>query len=262
MPSDDKEGTTLYPPDADVKTVPVGMQIDLTLVDLASLESYYQQRVEELSEVRSTKGFPDHHDWENDEKLFHFYTRISSFTVLMAMFNLVSAAISETPQSKLSKFRCCILTLMKLQLHVNASNYDLGFRFGVSASTISQVLSKWIEAMNVHLSFLITWPDHTGIQKTMPFCFRPSHGLSFAFVIDCFKLYIEKHPILVAKSCTWSQYKHHNTAKYLIRITPQRVISSISNGRRDRVSDIHIVENSGYLDNLLPGDVVRCRQGI
>ena len=116
--------------------------------------------------------------------------------------------------------------------------------------------------MNVHLSFLITWPDCASIQKTMPFCFKPLYGLSVASVIDCFELYIEKPSNLLAKSCTWSQYKHYNTAKYLISITPQGVISYISNGWEGRVSDKHIVENYGYLDNLLPGDVVVADRGL
>ena len=133
--------------------VSVGTQTDLTMVDLAALESDYQQRVKELSEVCSAKGFPDQDDLKKDENLLRFYTGVSSFTVLMAVFNLVSAVITETPQNKLSKFQCYVLTLMKLQL--NASNYDLGFRFGINASTVSRLFSKWVEAMNVRLSFLI-----------------------------------------------------------------------------------------------------------
>ena len=35
-----------------------------------------------------------------------------------------------------------------------------------------------------------------------------------------------------------------NTAKYLISITPQGVISFVSNGWEDRVSDKYIVKNS------------------
>ena len=134
-------------------------------------------------------------------KLLWFYTSVSSFTVLMAMFNLVSAVITETPQNKLSKFQCYVLTLIKLRL--NASNYDLGFRFGISTSTVSQLFSKWIEAMDIQFSFPITWPDRESIQKAMPFCFRPNYGLSVISILVCFELYIEKPTSLLAKSCTW-----------------------------------------------------------
>ena len=107
-----------------------------------------------------------------------------------------------------------------MKLGLNASNYNLAFRFGISTSTVSRLFSKWIEAVDIWLSFLITWPNHESIQKTIPFCFRPNYGLSVTSTIYCFELYIEKPSSLLAKSCTWSQYKHYNTAKYVIRITP------------------------------------------
>ena len=45
-------------------------------------------------------------------------------------------------------------------------------------------------------------------------------------------------------------------AKYLISVTPQGIISYILNGWEGRVSDKCIVENSGYLRHLFPGDVL------
>ena len=96
----------------------------------------------------------------------------------------------------------------------------------------------------------------------MPFCFQPHYGLRVTSIIDCFELFIEKPSGLLAKSCTWSQYKHYNTAKYLISITPQGIISFISNGWGGRASDKHVVEHSAYLNNLLPGDVVLADRGF
>ena len=238
-------------------TVSVATQTDLTSMVLSALEEDNQRMTTELAEVRVAKGYPNQEDLKGNDKILRFYTGLSSFTVLMALFKLVSVAIPEGGAAKLSQFEYFILTLMKLRL--NASNYDLGFRFGVSESTVSRVFAKWIEAMDIRLSFLITWPDRESIRKTMPFCFRPHYGLRVTSIIDCFELFIEKPSDLLAKSCTWSQYKHYNTAKYLISITPQGIISFISNGWGGRVSDKHIVEHSGYLSNLLPGDVLADR---
>ena len=87
-----------------------------------------------------------------------------------------------------------------------------------------------VETMAGRLSFLITWPDRESIQKTMPFCFQPHYGLRVTSIIDCSELFIEKPPNLPTNSYTWSQYKHYNTAKYLISITPQGIVSFNSNG--------------------------------
>ena len=66
---------------------------------------------------------------------------------------------------------------------------------------------------------------------------------------------------LLARAQTYSTYKH-NTAKYLIRITPHGIISFISKGWGGRVSDKHLTKNCGLLNKLLPGDTVLADRGF
>ena len=243
-------------------TASICVQTELTMEDIMILEEDNQHRIDELAKLKKDmpKAYPSVYDFKENKKLLHFYAGLDSFTVLMAIFNLISAAIPSRGTCKLSSFEYFTLVLMKLRLH--ASNYDLAFRFGISESTVSRIFIKWIEAMDTRLSFLITCPSREALQKTMPFCFRPNYGLNVTSIIDCFELFIEKPSDLFAKSCTWSQYKHYNTAKYLISITPQGVISFISNGWGGRASDKFIVENSGYLNYLSDGDVVLADRGF
>ena len=65
---------------------------------------------------------------------------------------------------------------------------------------------------------LVKWPSRDAIQRTMPFCFRVHYDLKVTAITDCFELFIEKPSSLLTKSCTWLQYKHYNTANYLISI--------------------------------------------
>ena len=64
-----------------------------------------------------------------------------------------------------------------------------------------------------------------------------------------------ERPNLKARAITWSNYKHHNTVKVLLGITPKGVISFVSDSWGGCVSDKHLTENCGFL-RLLPGDVV------
>jgi len=75
---------------------------------------------------------------------------------------------------------------------------------------------------------LIMWPERENLRKTTPECFRAEFGDKVAVIIDCFEVFIERPSNLLARSCTWSNYKHHNTVKFLIGITPQGVVSFIS----------------------------------
>ena len=50
--------------------------------------------------------------------------------------------------------------------------------------------------------------------------------------------------------------------KFLIAITPQRIISFVSKGWGGRASDQHITQNCGILRHLLPGDQILADHGF
>ena len=78
------------------------------------------------------------------------------------------------------------------------------------------------------LSGLMRWPECDALRKTMLECFKASFGSSVAVIIDCFEVFTERPSNLLARAATWSNYKHHNTFKVLLGITPQGTISFVS----------------------------------
>ena len=96
----------------------------------------------------------------------------------------------------------------------------------------------------------------------MPRCFLDSFGHKTTVIIDCFEIFIDRPTNLLARAQTFSSYKHHNTVKVLIGITPQGTICFVSEASGGRTSDKFLTENCGFLDNLIPGDLVLADRGF
>ena len=118
-----------------------------------------------------------------------------------------------------------------MRLRLNLSRQDLGYRFHAHSSTISRTFMHVIDVLYIKLKPLIKWPDQKVLRKTMPMDFRkhcPTYNI--IMIINCFEVFLERPTNLLARVQTYSVYKHHNTVKYLIGITPQGSVSFISQG--------------------------------
>ena len=133
--------------------------------------------------------------------------------MLNILFRQIEHFVVRKSQT-LTPFQEFVLTLMKLKLNMPLE--DLAYRFNVSVSTISRVFLAWMVTMGTRLSPLIKWPDQF------------SFGKKTTVTIDCFEVFIDRPSNLLARAQTFSTYKHHNTIKVLIDITPQRTISFVS----------------------------------
>ena len=165
----------------------------------------------------------------NNEGLVKFYTGLPDHDTLKAVFDLCSECLPSTTehgQRKLTNHDEFLMTMIKLRL--NLKNADLAFRFGIAESTVSKIIHKWLSILYVSLKFLICWPSREEVRATLPECFRSKFGKAVV-IIDCTEIFIERATNLLARSQTWSNYKSHNTVKYLIGVTPQGTITFVSN---------------------------------
>ncbi len=105
------------------------------------------------------------------------------------------------------------------------------------------------------------WPSIETINRTMPTCFKETCPSTWV-TIDCTKFFIEMASSVRSQSATYSQYKHHNTAKGLIGITPAGAVSFVSGLYAGRTSDKQATIDCGLIDLLEVNDSVMADKGF
>ena len=88
------------------------------------------------------------------------------------------------------------------------------------------------------------------------------HFQNVRCTIDCSEIFIEQPTSFQARAQTYSNYKKHNTVKFLIGIIPAGVISYLSPCWGGRVSDKELTRESGFLNLIDPGDEILANQGF
>lgn len=141
--------------------------------------------------------------------------------------------------------------------------YKIADLFNLSERTLQRIFPRVLDMMSKICAQFIYWPSVIDIKKNLPLSFRTNKDYSnVQSIIDCFEIEVEKPNNPIAQSATWSQYKGCNTIKFLISATPDGFINFISKGYAGRITDVKLVEESGFLDIVQPNSVVLADRGF
>ena len=197
---------------------------------------------------------------EGNNEATKFYTGLATWKLFQYLLSfLVGAYPPQAKRSKISPANGLLLVLMRLRLNLRVE--DLSYRFSISLSTVSDIFQRWIDLLFTHLSFLIHWPSQEIVHNNMPQIFKDLYPRTRC-IIDCSEVFIERPCAYQARAKTYSNYKKHNTIKFLIGITPNGAISFLSKCWGGRATDKCITKNSGFLDLVEHGDVILADRGF
>ena len=152
-----------------------------------------------------------------------------------------------------------ILTLVCIRRGYD--NDHLAFLFQLSCGYISKLFTAWILFLEQTVGGFVKWPESKEIVKSnLPYSFK-NYPKTKA-IIDCSELFCEKPFRPNAQRITWSNYKHHNTFKFLVSIIPTGSITFVSKLYGGSVSDENIVKTSGFLDLVTREDDIMADRGF
>ena len=242
------------------------------LARIEFLESENDRLKKELSENCSVSFSIE--QIRDDDKLISFYTGFRSYSVFLAFFNFLGPAVDKLTywgrksvqrqrhrSTKVSPMNQLLMTLMRLRLNLKV--LDLSVRFGVSRTAVSRYVTTWICFLYQHLKEIDWMPSVEQVFGTLPPAFREHFPTTYA-IIDGSEIFMETPTDLQMQSSTWSNYKHHNTAKFLIACTPNGSICFISPLYVGSISDVEITRVSGFLTQLedKPGISIMADRGF
>ena len=187
---------------------------------------------------------------KHNDRLVRFYTGFITYRIFLAFFNFLGPVVNNLQywrskegarvrnrKRKLDPENQLFLALVKLRL--NLMTKDLAFRFGLSTAQVSRYLTTWICFLYHHIKELDWMPSVQQVAGTLSCVFKEKFPNTFA-IIDGSEIFIETPTDLQMQSSTWSQYKHHNTAKFLIACTPNGAVSYVSPLYVGSISDVYL----------------------
>ena len=235
------------------------LQVGVNTALLARIEFLEQENMSLKHSLETATQKPFRiEDIAHDDRLVRTYTGFPSYVLLLAFYAFLGPAVdhlkywgtkgcSNHRQKKLNPLNCLFLTLIKLRL--NLTEQDLAFRFGISTSTVSRYFITWVCFLYNHLREIDWCPSPDQVACTLPHAFKDKYPTTY-IIIDASEIFLETPSDLVLQSSTWSNYKQHNTAKYLIGVTPNGAILFVSQVFVGSISAPQLTHCSGLLSKL------------
>ncbi|XP_076066026.1 uncharacterized protein LOC143039669 [Oratosquilla oratoria] len=188
---------------------------------------------------------------DKDQKV-EVLTGFNGYAVMASVFNIVRSHITnKTPLSNFDQFM-----VFCMRLRLNLSIDHLASIFNAPPVTICHAFNDVLEVMNKRIvDGLLLWPDKDIAKLTVPTLFQELFGKS-PYFIECRDILIEKPDSAFSQKQTYSKNKCHYSMKYFLCLTSQGTVCFLSKGWGGGTSDKYVTENCGFLQKLMPGDVV------
>lgn len=134
--------------------------------------------------------------------------------------------------------------------------------FGLAASTISTIFTTWIQLLYCHFNDYRQhmFPERNHFKANLPRGFKTFKNI--LYTIDCTEFFVQMPRDFGRQGNLYSSYKNRHTYKCLIGVAPNGAVVYVSDLFEGSIGDRPIVEESGFLNYINPGDLVLADRGF
>ncbi|KXJ07684.1 uncharacterized protein LOC110250208 [Exaiptasia diaphana] len=245
--------------------------------ELRSIKEEHEREVSDLKvQLKQAKLSLDRFKESGSD--IEFYTGFSNYSNFKAFFKFLSSAclkshyigskngdLQPEQQEKRGRKRSLSpeeeLFLVLSRLRCGLLERDLANRYDISVSQVSSIWITWIDFLHKRLRSIPIWPSRSLVDSKMAPGLKEHHPKT-RVIIDCTEIFIEKPSSPSTQSATFSTYKHPNTAKGRIGISPAGTLSFASELYAGRTSDIELTNDCGILTLLDTEDEIMADKGF
>ena len=132
--------------------------------------------------------------------------------------------------------------------------------FQISRTWAAVIAKTWINILATVLKELLIYPSAAQVKAWLPLDY-PQQFADTRVILDCTEFHINTPGNTSSQAATFSSYKHHNTVKALIGITPNGVITFVSKVYGGNTSDRHIFQTE-FISKIESGDAIMVDKGF
>ena len=103
-----------------------------------------------------------------------------------------------------------------VRLKVGLLVEDLAVRFSISIGSVSSIFNSWVNLMYVDLKELCELSSRSVVTENQSKARRDFDDVRV--ILDCTEICVQNPSILDARKQVYSNYKHHNTFKFLVGV--------------------------------------------
>lgn len=197
---------------------------------------------------------------KHHSKMIAYYTGFDGLDHFMLIYNILGPAAFDL------SYKCGLLSpqdqlfLTLIILRQAEDDVELAMLFHVRESTVSKIIKTWINFLYFQLKELEEqfWPSKEVICEHMPKDFEKKFP-NTRVILHATEQPVHKPSNNEAQSKTWFSYKHKNTFKTMVSITPNGAVSHVSSAYGVSDADRQIIERSSLLNECKfdAGDSIR-----